>query len=66
MGKTKKVTSADNVAIKSANEFKKASETEMYLRAANPIEYDFFSQDPTHLKIITFVSLIHFWGYIHL
>ena len=48
MGKTKSVKSVSNVAINTADSFKKASETEMYLRAAKPIEYDFFSQDPAH------------------
>ena len=62
MGKTKSVKSVSNVAINTANSFKKASETEMYLRAAKPIEYDFFSQDPAHLKNNGFCVVDTFLG----
>ena len=46
----KKVDQISDININSADAFKEASETDLYMRAANPIEYNFFSQDTTHLK----------------
>ena len=48
--KSRNVKGISNVSIKTQADFKSASETNMYMRAANPIEYNFFSQDTTHLK----------------
>jgi 5-methylcytosine-specific restriction protein A len=50
MGKTKETKQVSNISVKNANDFKAASETDMFMRAANPVEYNFFSQDTTHLK----------------
>ena len=62
MQSTQRIKSTSDVSIKSANDFNKASETDMYLRAANPIEYNFFSQDTTHLKNNGFCVVDTFLG----
>ena len=41
LNRSKKVTGSAGISVKSANDFNKASETDMYLRAANPVEYIF-------------------------
>ena len=51
-----------DINIKVADAFDRASETDMYMRAANPIEYNFFSQDTTHLKNNGFCVVDTFLG----
>jgi hypothetical protein len=60
--KSRNIKSINNVNVKTEKDFKSASETNMYMRAANPIEYNFFSQDTTHLTNNGFCVLETFVG----